>query len=266
MKNIFFTFSAFLLITACDSGPNLADICKEDTELCQIFTEDSWCKAERKNVILTASALKQSQEDLQRYNLLITYEAYGKCVRYAKKIEHIKLKSKQTLRVENYLKSQRLIQQLSKETKNSNHPSLLFYHWSRYSDERAIKALLNMEGSAALETPEAQFNLASYYIKTDENKTLSLLFHALELYQLDEKINVEIFSSLITIFQGSKRYKQAYIWLKIWHLYLPESESVTEDILNNFAKMNHLKSDFLDKVADKTLANIESATFKAPKF
>ena len=36
-----------------------------------------------------------------------------------------------------------------------------------------------MEGSAALETPESQFNLATYYIKRDPDKTLDLLFHAL---------------------------------------------------------------------------------------
>lgn len=266
MKKTFLAISIFLLTSACDTGPNLADICQSDKELCQIFTEDTWCKKERKLVILTSAVVKKNQDDLQKFNLLMATEAYAKCVRYAKKIEHIKLKSKKSKRIENYLTSQQLIKKLSNETKNSKHPSLLFYHWSRYSDKGALNTLLGMEGSAALETPEAQINLATYYIKRNETKTLSLLFHALELYQVDEKINVEIFSSLVTIFQGSNREKQAYIWLKIWHLYMPENESVTDETLNNFAQINHLKSDFLDKVAEKTLANIELATFKAPKY
>jgi len=266
MKKKLLTISILLLTSACDSGPKLADICQSDKELCQIFTEDSWCKKERRLVILNSALVKKNQDDLQKFNLLMAVEDYGKCVRYAKKIEHIKLKSKKSNRVENYLKSQQLLKTLSDETKNSKHPSLLFYHWSRYSDKNALNTLLSMEGSAVLETPEAQFNLATNYIKSDEAKTLSLLFHALELYQVDEIINVEIFSSLVTIFQSSNRAKQAYIWLKVWQLYMPNSESVSQETLTNFAQLNHLKSDFLNKVAERTLANIESATFIAPKF
>jgi|TARA_B110000908_G_C10153826_1_gene402670 hypothetical protein len=266
MKNNLLTICLLLLITSCDSGPSLTKICQLDKELCQVFTEDSWCKLERKNVIIGSSLAKKTQEDIQKFNLLLNLEDYSKCLNHAKKIEHIKLKSKKSLRIENFLKSKQLIKEVSEDTKNSTHPSLLFYHWSRYTNKEALNSLLLMEGSAALDTPEAQFNLASYYVKRDKYKTLSLLFHALELYKKDEVINVEIFSSLVTIFQNSERAKQAYIWLKVLHLYQPNNENTTEETLIDFAKVNHLKSKFLDKVAYQTLDNIKSGTFKTPTF
>ncbi|MCJ8321808.1 MAG: DUF2989 domain-containing protein [Colwellia sp.] len=266
MKKFFLLLMPIILLTSCDSAPKLSEVCQNNKQLCQVFTEDSWCKTERKHVIMTSVKLNNSQQDIDKYNLLLAYEAYGKCVRFAKKIEHIKLKGKKSLRVENYLKSQVLIKTLSNQTQNSQHPSLLFYHWSRYLDQNALSNFLAMEGSGVLETPEGQFNLASYYIKVDDAKTLSLLFHALELYQEGDQINNEIFSSLATIFQGDNKVKQAYIWLKIYHLYSPEKESVTEKSLINFAKTHHLKQSLLDKVAEQTLANIERSTFKAPRF
>jgi len=266
MKNVFLLLIPLMLLTSCDSGPKLSDVCKENEQLCQVFTEDTWCKAERKHVIMTSYTLNNSQQDVDKYNLLLAYEAYGKCVRFAKKIEHIKLKGKKSLRIENYLKSQELIKTLSKQTKDSKHPSLLFYHWSRYLDQNALNKFLAMEGSALLESPDGQFNLASYYIKSNDSKTLSLLFHALELYQEGEQINDEIFSSLATIFQGNNKTKQAYIWLKVYHLYSPDKESVTDQSLIEFAKAHHLKQNLLDQVAEQTLANIQQSTFKTPKF
>lgn len=266
MKKNILRLISILLLTSCDSGPNLSEVCQNNEQLCQVFTEDSWCKAERKNVIMTSVHLNNSKQDIDKYNLLLAYEAYGTCIRYAKKIEHIKLKEKKSRRIENYLKVQQLIKQLSEQTKNSSHPSLLFYHWSRYLDQNALDKFLAMEGSALLETPNAQFALATYYIKTDETKTLALLFHALELYKENEEINDEIFSSLATIFQGDNKVKQAYIWLKIYHLYTPDKESVTDQSLIDFANTHQLKQSLLDQVAEQTLANIEQSTFKAPTF
>ena len=253
-------------ISACDSGPTLSNICQDHPELCQEFTEDSWCKAERKNTIISSYQLQQTNNDKNKYTLLLDYEAYAKCVSFSTQIEHIKLKEKRTARINNHEKVKQRIHQLSQETKDSKHPNLLYYHWSRYLDEDAIKHLLTMEGSGALETPTLQFNLATYYTKIDRKKTLALLYHALELYQPDAVLNTEIFQSLFTIYNHEKKYKQAYIWLKVWRLYDPENEVITEENLLEFSEKHQIDAAFLNKVASKTLNNIESAKFEAPKF
>jgi tetratricopeptide (TPR) repeat protein len=255
-----------LFLFSCDNGPKLVDICTSDAELCAQFTPDSWCKSERKDTIFSAFLLKQNPTDALKYQMLIAYEKYAECVAFSTKIEHIKLKEKRTARIKNYLKAKELIKTLSNETKHSSHPDLLFYHWSHYLDEKALNQFLAMEGSASLETPNGQFNLATHYAKRDLNKTLSLLFHALELYQPEQQVNSEIFQSLSTIFTEKNKYKQAYIWLKVLLLYDPENKYVKEKTLINFARSYQLEQEFLDRVALSTLDKILDGKFETPKF
>jgi len=255
-----------LLIAGCDTGPNLAQMCEQHPEICQEFKEDSWCKRERIDVGFKNVALKEKASDLHKYHLLVAYENYAACMNHASKIEHIKLKEKRTLRVDNYMKAKGRIEALSKETKSSEHPELLYYHWTRYLNKQALEKFLKMEGSGMLETPSSQFNLATYYAKRDPNKTLSLLFHALELYQPGDEINTEIFKSISTIFEDKKEYKQAYIWLKILQLYMPDDETINEKALASYIKKFALDAPFLNKVAEATLDKIQSGSFKSPRY
>ena len=266
MRSIFFVISTSFFLFSCDSGPNLADICQQDNEICAVFTPDSWCKSERKNTIFALSSLKETPSEQLKYHLLLSYENYAKCVAFSTKIEHIKLKEKRTARIKNHLKAKKLIEKLSNETKNSTNPDLLFYHWSRYLDENALNAFLAMEGSAMLETPNAQFHLATHYSKRDTGKTLTLLFHALELQKPEHAINPEIFQTLSTIFMDKNKPKQAYIWLKVLQLYQPENKKINNKTLIDFSKGFQLDSTFLDKVALSTLTKINTGTFEAPSF
>lgn len=253
------------LLASCDTGPDLAKLCEQHPDICSEFTEDNWCKVERKNTAFARLNLKKTGKDKQKVDLLHAYEDYAKCMDHASKIEHIKLKHKKTRRIENHLKAKEKIKQLSIETKNSEHPELLYYHWSRYINKRALNKLLAMEGSVLLNTPESQFNLATYYIKRDTDKTLTLLFHALELNKPEHAINTEIFKSLTSIYTDMKEYKQAYIWLKILNLYDPDDETINEKTLIEYSKGYSLDGDFLEQVAETTLEKIQEGTFKSPR-
>jgi hypothetical protein len=241
-------------------------MCEDNPEICTKINEDNHCKRERNQTIVDDVALKQTQKDEQRYNLLISYEKYKACMGLAAKIEHIKLKEKKTHRIENYLKVQQLLADLAQSTKNSTYPSLLYYHWTRFLNEDALEKFLKLEGTEALENPESQMHLATYYAKKDHNKTLSLLFHALELYKAGEVINPEIFHTLTSIFVDKKEYKQAYIWLKVLALYAPDDPALNDKTIAEYVKMKQLDTAFLDKVAKSTLTKIEQGEFKKPRF
>jgi len=265
MKKIIMPVVCCIALFACDSGPKLSDLCKNEPRMCKEFKEDSWCKKERKATLFAAVSLKATDADQDKYDLLVAYELYSKCVKFSTQIEHIKLKQKKTDRVSNYVNLQKRISALSDDTIDSNHPSLVFYHWTRHVDEGALKKFLAMEGSAVLETSSAQFNLATHYIKRDTDKTLKLLFHALELHEVGDKINTEIFKSLTTIFTDKKKYKLAYIWLNVLRLYDDENQVVIEETLLNFGETYDLDTEFLNKVAENTLKKIENKRFKAPR-
>ncbi|WP_448547299.1 DUF2989 domain-containing protein [Thalassotalea fusca] len=254
------------LSVGCDNGNNFATLCEMHPEICNEFEEDSWCKKERIDVGLANLADKEKPNELNKFNRLIAYESYSKCMAHASKIEHIKLKEKKTKRINNWMKAQEKIEELSNETKNMTHPRLLYFHWTRHLDEEALHKFLALEGTKAMENPESLFDLATYYIKRDPDKTLGLLYHALELYKPQAKINVEIFKSLSSIYADKNEPKQSYIWLKMLALYDPEDADITENTLINFTAQHNLDQAFLDKVAASTLDKIEEGQFKAPKY
>ncbi|MBA6289065.1 DUF2989 domain-containing protein [Colwellia sp. MB3u-4] len=260
---LFCTF--FFTLMACENRPNFAELCEEHTKICQEFQEDTWCKRERVEVGFANLADKNDANDSNKYQQLIAYEGYEKCMLHASKIEHIKLKVKKTIRIDNVVKARVKIKALALATQNSEHPDLLFFHWSRYLNEHSLNKFIALEGSELLEKPNRQINLASYYAKHDITKTLNLLYHALELYPSDAAIDTEIFQSLASIFAHKKEHKQAYIWSKILYLYSPKDSNISHETFVSYFKGNNLNTEFLDRVAKKTLNNIIEGEFKAPR-
>ena len=254
----------FFTLMACDSGPNFAELCQSHSEICDEFQEDTWCKRERIAVGFANLNHKLESNDGNKYQQLIAYEGYEKCMDHAAKIEHIKLKVKKTIRTENVFKARDKIKEISSATRQSEHPDLLYYHWSRYLDESSLNKFIALEGSELLERPNRQVNLASYYAKRDTNKTLKLLYHALELYPIDAKLDTEIFKSIASIFADKKEYKQAYIWSKILHVYDPKDININDKTLQNYIDGYGLNADFLNKVAETTLDKISSGKFVSP--
>ena len=251
-------------LSACDTGPKFAELCNQHPEICQEFEEDTWCKRERISVGFANLNNKLESNDSHKYEQLIAYENYEKCMTHASKIEHIKLKVKKTLRVNNMLKAREKIKEISTQTLNSEHPDLLYFHWSRYLNERALNKFLTMEGNEILARPNRQVNLATYYAKRDPNKTLRILYYALELYPAGAAIDVEIFKSIASIFSDKKEHKQAYIWSKVLQIYAPEDINVNNEILKDYVIKHNLNRSFLDKVAESTLSKIEDGSFVSP--
>lgn len=254
------------VLWGCNPVPTVNELCELYQETCQAFTPDSWCKAERKSILLNTHAVANSEEGKNKYNLLLSYEKYKACMNKAAKIEHIKLKEKKAFRLQNEVHAQEQIEKLSNATKGDDNPYLLYYHWSRYLDNKALTKFLQYEKNGQLETPELQFFLATHYVKIDTHKTIGLLFHALELYQPGDDINIEIFKSLVSIFTDKKEYKKAYIWLKILELYSIENTNITPETLVQYAQGYNLNTERLNKIADITLEKITDGEFVSPKY
>ena len=267
----FFVFCTILGLSACEKGQDFATLCEEHPTICNEFKEDTWCKEERISVSFSNLDYLNTPNEENMFNQLISYENYANCMQLASKIEHIKLKNKKTMRVNNLTIANKRIKEISEQTKGLKHPNLLYFHWTRYLDNNALDTFLALENTKQLETPNLQFKLATYYAKINENKTLALLYHALELNTIDEtnntkqKINTEIFKSISTIFAHKKKQKQAYIWSKILFIHSPEDITISNIKLNEYAKTYNLDASFLDLVAARTLETILKGEFKAPK-
>ncbi|QOL25011.1 DUF2989 domain-containing protein [Thalassotalea sp. LPB0316] len=253
-------------LSGCEQGPTIATMCAADPQICLDIHDDNWCRKERKALLLHNYNVKQTNDDADKYKELLAYEDYIGCMSLASQIEHIKLKEKKTNRVNSLLNAERRFEQLAQNTKTSDNPYLLYFHWSRFLDEDAMNKFTAMEGSAALETPELQQFLASYYIKRDPDKTLGILFHSLELTPSGAQLNHEVFESIANIFNDKDEHKQTYIWLKVLQLYKPDDQHLNQALIAMYVEKHGLDINFLDTVATVTLKNIEEGKFKAPQY
>jgi hypothetical protein len=254
-----------LLLSSCDDRVSLAEICEQSSEICTEFKQDSWCKKERISIARLRMNIKEENLDTDKFKVLVAYEGYIKCMSLAAQIQHIKLKEKNTFRKQNVMAAKEGLNSFIDQTRDSDHPHLLYYLWSRQIDDKALERLLTLEGSDQLENSTAQYHLATYYIKRNTTKTLQLLYRALELHELGTVLESEVLQTLSSIHIKMKQYKKAYIWLKVYHLYLDEPDKLTQDSLNNYAVTHTLDTEFLNKVASNTLEKILAGDFVSPK-
>lgn len=251
-----------LMLCGCDSMPTIKEICENSPNMCNDLNTDSWCRVERSEIIENRYLSTRKQTDEQKYKLLMAFEDYSTCIEKASKIEHIKLKEKKTTRVKGYLTSVREIRRLSYETRGSNMPELLYYHWSRHGNKNSLRKFLAFEDTEKLETPKMQYALATYYVKIDTDKTINILYHALELYRPGEDIDVEIMKTLSSLFMDEEKHKQAYVWAKVAEDFGAEDIDLTP--LQTRMINDGLDVAKLDNLAANTLTKIQEGQFVAP--
>ena len=242
---------------------SVADICEEHPQMCLNLNPDGWCRAEKSNIIKNKYQNFLTPNEDYKYRLLLNYEAYKTCISKAAQIEHIKLKEKKTERVKALLATERELVALARDTRDSDNPNIIFYHWSRFGSEPHLEKFLSYRDKGLLETPELQVALASYYVKFDQEKAVSSLYHALELYEEGDEINPEIFKSLTNIFIKAENYSAAYKWgyiareFKADNLDLPQVETL---VIQSNGNVN-----VIEKAAKYYIKRIQNGDFVAPR-
>jgi hypothetical protein len=264
MKYLVLSMS-LVMLSGCSEGElTLRAVCEQEPGLCSDLNSDSHCNLQRRDLIMQRFEEKRLPSDKNKYQLLVDFEKYSKCIELAAGIEHIKLKEKTTTRMIGYMTSLKEIRRLSDETVSSDDPHLLFYHWSRNKSDSHLQRFLQAEQNKQLETPELQMALVSYYSKRDTEKSIQLLHHALELYPPNPKIDPEIYASLTSIFYKKKDYASSYHWAVLaqksgaFNVELQELKIYLEQ-----AKLDHKK---IKEAAEHTLAQLQLGQFTPPKF
>ncbi|MFY8327199.1 DUF2989 domain-containing protein [Pseudoalteromonas sp. ZZD1] len=255
---------SLLALTGCEEPLTQAKVCKETPGLCNDLNKDSHCKKQRADVIMARYHEYKQPTEENKYALLQGFEEYSQCVSLAAKIEHIKLKEKTTSRVEGHLTSIKEMTRIYQDTKGTNHPGLLYYHWSRNNDQSALTKLLALEDDPSVtQDAQMQFFLASYYIKFDEEKTIDLLYKTLELNEADQIPNPEVYMTLVSLFNKHEKYKHAYTFARVAQL----SGIKNIDILpiEHQLTATGKSLDSLEALAQQTYDSIQSGQFVSPR-
>ncbi len=255
-----------LLLSGCTDifEKSIADICEDHPQMCKNLNKDGWCRAEKSRIIKSRYHHFLAPDEEYKYQLLLGFEDYKACISKASQIEHIKLKEKKTGRVKALLAAEKELKLLARDTRDSDNPNLVYFHWSRFGSESHLDKFLSYRDKGLLETPELQVALASYYVKFDQEKTIDALFHALELYQEGDEINPEIFKSLTNIFIKLEDFSTAYKWGYVAKefdgkdLDLPEVETL---VIRNGGNV-----EALEKAAEYYVDKLKEGDFNAPRY
>lgn len=253
-----------LVLSGCEDPSTLTKVCEETPGLCSDLNKDSHCKHQRSDVIFSRFHEYKKPNDENKYQLLKDFEQYDKCVARAAKIEHIKLKGKNTSRVEGHLTSLKEMTRLYQDTEDTNHPGLLYYHWSRNNSQSALTKLLSLENDESVSTSaEMQFFLASYYIKFDEEKTIDLLYKTLELNKPGQIPNPEVYTTLVSLFYKHEKYKHAYTFARVAEL--SGIENIAMFPIENKLTATGKDLDSLDELAKQTFDSVKNGRFVSPR-
>ena len=260
----FSTFSLVmlsLLVSGCDnfSGKTVANMCEEYPELCNDLNPDSWCRAEKANIIKQRYDHLDGYSEKDKYRLMLHFEDYQACIGKAKQIRHIKLREKESGRMKGFLTAQSELKRLAEETRNSNNPYLAYYQWSRHGHEDSLKRFLYQARGGKLDSAELYVLLATYQAKSDTGKAINSLYTALSLYTDEELVDPEIFASLYTLHQQRGSTEQAITWGLIGSEF--EVNNVNMQQLQALAEASGLDIDKLQSKANAILNRIESREF-----
>lgn len=253
-----------LVLVACgEKEVTLLQLCDSNKQYCDDLWDDSHCKDERRSVIFKRVAEAKLPSDANKYQLLMEFERYHKCMELASGIEHIKLKEKTTERVKNVLVAQKEIKRLSAETMSSDHPGLAYYHWSREHSDAHLAKFLRAAKAGELTSPDLMFAYGQYWLDRDIDQAIDSMLKALAMYKAGEKIDVDIYTTLTTMYYKKQNFAASYHWALVSKnagVQRIEFQRILQDLAPQVDKAK------LETLAEQTSLSLAEGHFKPPVF
>ncbi|MFC3093568.1 DUF2989 domain-containing protein [Alteromonas sediminis] len=211
-------FISTLLLFGCDDlfKPTIPTICETNPDICAGLNEDGWCRAEKAEIIRHRYDHLNVTTDSHIYTLLKHYEAYEACIEKAAGIRHIKYREKEANRMQGLLTAIDAQKKLIRQTKDTNDPYLLYYHWSRNNDDSARKRFLAQARQGNFDSADLWIKAASIHLKRDNEAARKSLYKALSYYDDVDDVDPMLFESLVTVNLDDERYASAYVWANVY--------------------------------------------------
>lgn len=245
---------------------DLLSICNASPELCEQFHDIGDCRYKRTSLIRALYYKELDPESKSSSPLLEALEGYESCLEPRLFIEFSKRKERKTQRIENYLHTQKLIEEELINSKGTKDPHLAYYLWTRYKDVSAKKVFLKAANDPNLNDISLLTKLATFYYKRKPQKALKLFYRVLQQSHSLDDISIDVFSYIMTIYYSNKQFEQAYIWAYILNnvdsdeQYNVDFELILNRGLRNTSrKIKH--QDKLQEKANKYLLLLEQGQF-----
>ena len=217
-----FTFKSLLLIlvsfvlAGCGAKEkSLSQICEETPGICNDLHVMGDCRYNRASLIRSRYNHLQEPNDNNIKVLLEELDAYKICLAPTLQIAYKRYKDRKQKRLDNYLLSQKIIEQLLKDSVGTQDPNLAYYLWTNFNDLQAKKVFLNAASDPNLKDPSVLAKLAVYYSADEPQRSLDFYYKALRESKNMKQLPKNIFLQLVSFFFRNHKYEETYIWAKI---------------------------------------------------
>ena len=203
-----------VFLAACDRD-RIPNICEDTPQFCVDLHADSWCKFERTALIRARKQQATVVSDANDYDLLLKASAYHDCLDPLLAIEYTRRKERKTDKVDAVYQAKEAINQLAADTRNSDYPELLLWHWRHEGSQQAKARFIKLADRSEMQSPELQNALAELLLLRDSAAAERALHHALSLYQPGDSLNTDIIANLLTLYIHQQRYQDAWVWTRV---------------------------------------------------
>jgi len=207
------------LLSGCLSDERtIYAICDDNPQICNDVETKGWCKTERALVIRHREREILAPNDHENlFSGLNEWQEFSQCIEIAANIKRRQVKDRDAIKESTFLVTLQEIARIEKETRHSELPEFLYYHWAQDGDQRKIDKLIALDARGKLNTTKRQLMMASFYGKTNKNKAVSTQYKALSLLSSPDldKLPPSLFASLATHFYQNKNYKLSFVWAQV---------------------------------------------------
>ncbi|MGL4613177.1 MAG: DUF2989 domain-containing protein, partial [Shewanella sp.] len=205
----------FLGIFGCNNDRNISVICKNNPEICADLHQDSWCLAEKTQLIKQRYQLKDSQSPngKQLYLQLTSLENYSRCMELAAEVRHVINLSRTEERAQAFRSSTEKLTLLQEQIRTQQDPFMSYYQWTRFGDRTALTRLLAQEKAGEVSEPFLLAHIATYYSNHDAIKAQLLYLKVFDRIQYDD-FDPNWLLGLAATYQQQQQFAQNYMLTK----------------------------------------------------
>lgn len=251
-----------LFLVACDRD-RIPNICEDTPQYCVNLHEDSWCKFERTALIRARKENGINQSDANTYDLLNKVQSYHDCLDPLLAIEYKRRKERKTDKVDAVYHAQEALRELAQQTKESDYPQLLLWHWQHEGNAQAKARFIKLADRPEMQDPELQNALAELLMLRDGKRAERALHNALSLYKKGQEINTDIIANLLTLFIRQQRYQEAWIWTQVLSK-LDYKENIDTRRMDAYAQFNDDERAQMQSQAEDILSQLANGNYLLP--
>ena len=240
---------------------SLSQICEDAPGICDDLHIIGDCRYQRTSLIRARYEHLQEPNVKNTQLLLEELDGYKACLEPTLHIAYTRYKDRKQKRLDNYLASQKVIEQLLSESVGTQDPNLAYYLWVNYKDLKAKKVFLNAANQPNLSDTSLLIKLGVYYSSDEPQKSIDFYYKALRETNNIESLPSNTFLQLVTFFYRHRLYEETYIWAKVALDTSEEPTPIRLEMITKKANFSEKKQSQLNKKAKKYISDLKDGLF-----